>query len=145
MPTIKEAKIKIESRIENLDGAGLPEGDVERAEVATTGFYYFADGQVKLTYAEENEGGRVESEIFWSDGALVVRRSGAIKSEMIFKPGESHDSLYSVAAYSFDVTVKPRRMQVELLSDGGRIDLLYNMSIGGADKAVRMKIWIQTN
>ena len=145
MPTINEAKIKIESRIENLDGAGLPEGDVERAEVETSGFYYYSDDAVRLTYTEENEGGRAESEIIWHGGALTVKRSGAIRSEMVFKPGEVHQSLYSVSAYSFDVSVKPRRMQVELDAGGGKIDLLYNMTIGGADKAVRMKIWIQTN
>ena len=142
MTVINEVKIKIESTIENLDSAGLPEGDIERNAVEVCGFLRFSEGEVTLTYAEENEGGRAESEIVCKEGCVSVYRKGAIESELYFKEGESHSSIYSVPPYKFDATVTARRVRVDVNADGGKIDLLYNMKIGGAEKSTRMKIWI---
>ena len=73
---------------------------------------------------------------------MRVKRSGAIESDLYFKEGESHSSIYSVPPYKFDATGRARRIRTELNDCGGRIDLLYNMKIGGAEKSARMKIWI---
>ena len=142
MTKIFEVKIKIESSIENLDSAGLPEGDAEKNSSVAAGFYRFSDDEITLTYAEENEGGRAESEIVYKNGCVSVKRKGAIESELIFEEGKSHSSLYVVPPYKFDATVTAKRVRVSLNQDGGTIDLLYNMKIGGAEKSARMKIWI---
>ena len=62
MPKIREAKIKIESVIENLDSAGLPEGDAERNTSEVSGFIHYTDEGILLTYSEENEGAVVYSD-----------------------------------------------------------------------------------
>ena len=142
MTKIFEVKIKIESSIENLDAAGLPEGDIEKNSSVADGFYRFSDSEITLTYAEEGEGVRAESEITYNDGIVCVRRRGAIESELIFEEGKSHSSLYVVSPYKFDATVTAKRVRVNLNEDGGTLDLLYNMKIGGAEKSARMKIWI---
>ena len=142
MTKILEVKIKIESTIENLDASGLPEGDAERNSSVCDGFYRLTDGEVTLTYAENSEGGRAESEIICKNGGVTVKRRGAIESELYFEEGKSHSSLYSVPPYRFDATVTAKRVRVNLDADGGSIDLLYNMKIGGAEKSARMKIWI---
>lgn len=142
MTKISEVKIKIESTIENLDAAGLPEGDAERTSSICDGFYRFSDGEINLTYAEENEGGRAESEIICKDGCVIVKRKGAIESELYFEEGKSHSSIYSVPPYKFDATVRAKRVRIDLDVDGGALDLLYHMKIGGAEKSARMKIWI---
>lgn len=142
MTKIIEVKIKIESTIENLDPSGLPEGDVEKNSSVADGFYRYSDNEIVLTYAEENEGGRAESEIICKDGCVIVKRNGAIESELYFEEGVSHSSLYSVPPYKFDATVTAKRVRLNLSIDGGTVDLLYNMKIGGAEKSARMKIWI---
>lgn len=142
MVKITEVKIKIESSIENLDFSGLPDGDVERNVSEADGFYRFSEDEITLTYAEENEGGRAESEIIYKNGYVVVKRRGAIESELRFEEGVSHSSIYSVPPYKFDATVSAKRVRVGLTPDGGKIDLLYSMKIGGAEKNARMKIWI---
>lgn len=139
---ISKVKVKIESSIENLDAAGLPDGDVEKNVSEAEGFYRFDDGKAHLNYTEENEGGRCRTEISCLGGEVIVRRSGAIESEMRFFEGESHLSIYSIPPYRFDATVTAKRVRIELTEDGGGVDLLYNMKIGGADKSARMKIWI---
>ena len=145
MPKILEAKIRITSKIENLDEAGIPSGDPERTETEIAGFYYIDGENYRLTYLEESEGGKISSEVLSSGDVVCVRRRGAICSDFEFVKGVPHSSMYAMGQYKFDVKILPRRVDSALSESGGTIDLLYNMSIGGADKAVRMKIWIQTN
>ncbi len=139
--TILPCEVKIKSRIENLDSSGLPEGDIERTEAKAEGYYHYSsDGDIIITYSEENEGQRVESEIVCRGGSVTVRRQGATESEFMFSEGVLHRSLYRVPPYAFDAEIMPKRVRVTLCESGGGVDLFYNMKIGGADKAVRMTI-----
>ena len=141
----KSVKVKIESRIENLDEAGLSSGDIERSEVSLLGEMVSSDGGFLISYSEKTEGGEISSEVTVLDGFVRVSRRGAIESSFDFRRGVSHSSVYSMGGYKFDVKILPKRVDSTLGEDGGLVDLLYNMNIGGADKAVRMKIWIQMN
>ena len=145
MPTIKEVKIKIESIIDNLDSAGLPEGDSEKNLSEAIGFLRFDNGNATITYSEDGEGGHLESEIICDGGHVVVKRSGAIESCLDFKEGERSFSIYSVPPYKFDSEIFTKRIRADVNEDGGKIDLFYTMKIGGADKSARMKIWISLN
>ncbi len=137
-----EVKIKIDSSIENLGSAGLPEGEVEKSTEEAFGLYDYLGGDATLTYTVENESGKTGSQIICSGGGVIVKRFGAIESRLVFEEGKSHSSLYSVPPYRFDATVRAKRVRLSLNEDGGSIDLLYNMNIGGAEKSARMKIWI---
>lgn len=141
---INEVKIKIESVIENLDSAGLPDGESERSISECDGFLRYSDGEAVITYSESGEGGSVTSEIRYKDGETTVKRTGAIESELCFKEGVTHHSLYSVVPYKFDAEVYTRKIRASLDERGGTLNLFYNMKIGGAEKSARMKIWIQT-
>ncbi|MBP3401862.1 MAG: DUF1934 domain-containing protein [Clostridia bacterium] len=145
MTVIKEVKIKIESVIENLDSSGLVDGEAERNVNECEGFLRYSDGEAVITYSESGESGSVTSEIKYKDGEATVKRSGAIDSELYFKEGVTHRSIYSVVPYKFDAEVHTRRIRASLGECGGTLDLFYNMKIGGADKSARMKIWIQAN
>lgn len=144
MTVINEVKIKIESVIENLDSAGLPDGESEKSVSECEGFLRYSDGEAVITYSESGEGGSVTSEIRYKDGEATVKRTGAIESELCFREGATHHSLYSVVPYKFDAEVYTKKIRASLGECGGTLDLFYNMKIGGAEKSARMKIWIQT-
>ena len=139
---LKRVNLKVESFIDNLGPEGLPEGEPERTVSECLGFLRIFDGRISLTYTEQTEGGNIRSEIVCLDDRVFVTRSGAIESELCFAEGELHRSVYSIPPYRFDAEVETKRVRVEINQDGGRIDLLYNMTVGGAKKAARMKIWI---
>ena len=142
---IKEAKIKIESTIQNLDSVGLADGDPERTGTEGVGYYHFDKDKILITYCEDTEGGRVTSEIFVAGDAVRVKRSGAIESDMEIKEGFTDHSVYSIPPYKFDMEVVGKRVRSELSECGGRIDLRYSMKVGGAEKSAGMKIWILTD
>lgn len=139
---LKKVKLKIESVIENLSTAGLPEGEPEKTVSECFGSIRITDGRVSVTYTEKNEGGDVRSEIICINSSVTVIRSGAIESKFCFTEGETHHSIYSIPPYKFDAAVRAKRVRVDISESDGKIDLLYNMAIGGAEKAARMKIWI---
>ncbi len=143
MKRITEVKIKILSVIENLDSSGLCEGEAERSESEISGFYTYSDaGEITLSYSQTEEGATTVSLITVGEDFVKLKRDGAIKSEIVFREGETHESVYSVPPYSFDASVKTKRIRRSLELSGGSLDLLYAMRIGGADKSAKMKIWI---
>lgn len=138
-------KIKIESKIENLDEFGVPCGDIERSEQKMLGVMVECDDGFVLRYSESSESGEIATEVSVRGGFVRVARRGAIESSFDFRRGVEHSSVYSMGGYKFDVRILPRRVDTVIDGKGGLVDLFYNMNIGGADKAVRMKIWIQMN
>ena len=75
-----------------------------------------------------------------TEKGVRVKRVGAVKSDMYFEEGKSHDSIYEVTPYTFDVTVTTKKIRNGMTRESGRLDICYAMKIGGAEKAVRMKI-----
>lgn len=140
MNLIKEADVKVRSVIDNLDSAGLAEGDSEITESSAVGYLHVLDGVTLITYVEESEGSRVTTEVKCSGESVRVVRHGSIESDMELTVGSTHESLYAVGPYKFDVAVSAKKIRNSLGADGGRLDLIYDMKIGGAQKSVRMKI-----
>ena len=140
MAIIKEKRFKISSVIENLSSDGLPGTDVEKTEITPEGFLKIFDTGFEISYMEMTEGGKVVSDIIITEGAVDVKRRGAVESDMHFAEGVSHKSLYTVAPYSFDSEIVTRKIRNNMTRDGGRVDIFYNMRIGGAEKSVKMRI-----
>ena len=140
MAIIKEMKFYISSSIDNRTKEGLADGEPERNDITVEGFYKISDEGYEITYSEMTEGGKVVSDIIITSSSVTVKRRGAVESEMVFSEGLLHKSLYTVSPYSFDAEVLTKRIRNGLTKDGGRIDIFYNMKIGGADKAVKMRI-----
>ena len=142
MTTIREARIGVFSVIENLDSAGLTDGEPEKNESSFTGYLHVFDDAVLITYTETQDSATVTSEIKCEGNRVRVLRRGAIVSDMLFTEGEAHKSVYTVAPYSFDAEVTAKKVRCEIGKDGGKLHILYNMRIGGADKKCRMTITV---
>jgi len=140
MAIIKEKKLIISSVIENLLPSGLPDGEPEKTEISPEGFLKISDSEYEITYSEMTEGGKVVSAINVTSDSVRVKRVGAVESDMLFREGLTHTSLYSIPPYSFDSEIYTRKIRNNLTRDGGRIDIFYNMKIGGAEKQVKMRI-----
>jgi uncharacterized beta-barrel protein YwiB (DUF1934 family) len=136
----QSVKIRIYSRIDNLDDASLPCGDPEITESECDGVLDVCDGALTLTYDEVQDGGvAVACTIACEGGTVRVLRSGAISSELIFEEGKTQKSLYKIPPYAFDMTVRTKRVRGSLTSAEG-LSLIYSMEIGGAKKDCRMEI-----
>ena len=137
---IKEKKLKISSVIENLSPSGLPDAEPEKTEVSVDGFLKISEEGYEITYSEKTEGGKIVSVITVGEEGIRVKRVGAIESNMLFSEGLSHSSVYAMPPYSFDAVVTTKKIRNGLTRDGGRVDIFYDMLIGGAKKQVKMRI-----
>ena len=137
MAAIYDVNINMLSVI-STDGA--PGGDEDRTEGDHEGRLTVSEDRLVLTYSESTEGGKVFSEIHVLDGRVVVKRRGAILSDMVFAEGKRNTSVYSIPPHSFDMTVECRRLKIKLGEREGRVDMLYKMEIGGEARSARMRI-----
>ena len=132
--------LTVNSVIDNLSDSGLPEGDPEINIFTTDGALTVIDGGYLITFSEEQDGGTANTNLYVYESGVRLVKSGAITSEMCFAEGEVYNTLYCVGPYSFDMTVRTKKIRNTVTECGGDLQLIYTMNVGGQEKNVRMKI-----
>lgn len=141
MAFVKEVCVTVKSVIQNLDG-GIPYGEDEVTESIVFGFMKPTEGGFFLTYSEEADGGRTVSDVVTEGERVTVRRRGAVESEMVFCVGQTHTSVYEIPPYRFDMQVTATKIRNTLALGSGGLDLFYTMELGGAQKKVRLRLFV---
>ena len=103
----------------------------ETIELVTEGEMELRDGGWDIRYEESALTGlegvtttfRVEPE------QIILTRTGKLHSQMIFREGQTHESLYQMEFGALMISVCASRIFVQLDDDGGMIDLVYNIDI----------------
>ena len=132
--------VTVHSVIDNLDAEGIPEGEPEINIFTTDGGLSLTEDGYILTFSERDENGTAHSEMHIGPDTVTLKKSGTLNSEMHFTEGKSHNSLYRVGPYSFDMRVLTKKIRNTVTADGGEVQLIYSMCIGGMNKNARMKI-----
>ena len=110
----------------------------EVIELVTEGTMEFRDNGWDIAYEESALTGlegvtttfRVEKE------QITLTRTGKLNSQMIFRQGETHDSLYQMEFGTLMLTVEAKFMYFDILPDGGSIDLTYGISIENTEAGI---------
>jgi len=96
-----------------------------------------------LRYKEESEGGSVRTFITAGTEGIRLSRSGSIEWDVSFIPNEVSRTVYRIPPYAFDATVRTETARWTRLGSGHIIEFKYSMNIGGAEKAVKMKMTLK--
>ena len=136
----KNVRVTLRSIIDNLSETGLPTNDREEAESAADGTLSIGERGSVIDLTEDSEGGRINTRIEIVGDKIRVRRHGAIESDLLFSEGMAHSSVYGAPPYSFDTNIFTRRIRGGITEEGGKIDIFYDMEIGGAKKSVKMTV-----
>ena len=140
MANTKKCIFKITSNVINLDENGKPDGAPEKDEFSAEGSLKTDKNITVLSYKEIREGSSVSCEITVKDATVSVRRRGDVSCDMVFSAGKTHETLYRVPPFSFDMTIDTVRIENGISEENGSLSLLYDMTVGGAKKRCRMKI-----
>ena len=132
--------LTVNSVIDNLSDAGLPDGEPEINIFTTDGALSVYDSGYLLRFTEVQDGGEAHTNLYITKENVRLVKSGTITSEMRFSEGEIFNTLYCVGPYSFDMSVRTKKIRNSLTDEGGEIQLIYSMNVGGQKKNVRMKI-----
>ena len=136
---VKKARVSLTSIIDNLSDTGIPSGDSERSESSAVGAILSSVRGSVISFDESTEGGTVKTKIEILGSRVRVCRHGAIESDMLFSEGVAHRSVYSVPPYSFDASIFTRKIRGSIEEDG-KLEIFYDMEIGGAKKSVKMSL-----
>ena len=132
--------LTVNSVIDNLDDAGLTEGDPEINIFTTDGTLSVNDRLTKLVFTETVESECITSTIYVTEDGVRLFKRGAIEADMRFAEGACEKTIYRVGPYAFDMEITTKRIRCALDENGGELSLLYAMNVGGQDKNVKMKI-----
>lgn len=103
----------------------------ETIELVTTGTLEDAPNGWKLCYEESELTGLqgVHTTFLIQGDQITLSRTGKLNSEMIFRVGEPHDCLYRMEFGVLMLTVCATRVDANITSAGGTIDLRYSIEI----------------
>lgn len=110
----------------------------EVIRLTTEGTMEFRDGGWDIVYEESELTGLagVTTTFRVEPGKVTLERTGKLSSTMVFQEGVEHDSLYRMEFGALMLTVKATSVFFDLVSDGGTIDLVYNISIENTEAGV---------
>ncbi len=103
----------------------------EVIELTTDGTMEFTHGGWDISYEESELTGLagVTTTFRVEPGKVILTRKGALNSQMVFEEGQVHDSLYQMPFGALMLSVKASFVYFDIVSDGGTIDLSYDISI----------------
>jgi uncharacterized beta-barrel protein YwiB (DUF1934 family) len=108
-----------------------PGQDPEVIELVTEGTLEFCEGGWDICYEESDLTGLagVTTTFRVEQGKVILRRSGKLRSEMVFREGINHDSLYRMEFGALMLTVCAKQIEAEITQQGGTVDLVYSIEI----------------
>ena len=113
-----------------------PEMEPEVIELVTEGSLLWENGGWDISYEESDLTGLagVHTTFRVEPGQVTLRRTGKLQSEMVFREGVPHESLYQMDFGALLITVCAKQISAEIGSAGGTVDLIYSIEIeqGGA-------------
>ena len=101
------------------------------SELVTEGTMEFRDGGWDISYEESELTGLkgVTTTFRVEPGKVTLTRTGALKSQMVFQKGVSHESLYQMPFGVMLMSVCAKFLYYDIVPDGGFIDLVYSIVI----------------
>ena len=103
----------------------------EIIELVTAGTMEFRDGGWDICYEETELTGLagVTTTFRVEPGIVTLRRSGKLRSEMVFQQGVRHESLYQLDFGALLMAVTAKQVYFDIVPDGGVIDIVYSIEI----------------
>lgn len=89
---------------------------------------------VVLSYQEGEDSGLagVVTTLRVEPGQVVLERTGALSSRMVFEEGRAHRCAYTTPYGTIGMTVRTRKLHARLNSGGGEVTIDYDLELDGA-------------
>lgn len=108
-----------------------PGQEPDEIQLVTEGVLEQADDGWKLCYEESELTGLqgVSTTFILKEKEVTLSRTGKLNSQMVFREGVSHDSLYQMEFGALMLTVCATRVEANITPHGGVIDLRYRIAV----------------
>lgn len=108
-----------------------PEMEPEVIELTTEGELNWRDNGWEISYEESDLTGLAGAftTFFIEPGQVTLKRTGKLNSQMVFREGVPHESLYQMEFGALMITVCAKQISAQIGLNGGTVDLLYSIEI----------------
>ena len=115
-----------------------PGQEPEIIELVTEGTMEFKDGGWDISYEESALTGLegVTTTFRVEPGTVILTRTGKLNSQMVFRKGIPHESLYQMEFGALMITVEATFLYFDIIPEGGSIDLTYAINIENTEAGV---------
>lgn len=112
--------------------------DPETIELTTEGTLTQSQSGWEIAYEESDMTGMegVKTTFCIEPGQITLRRTGKLRSEMVFREGVPHESLYQLDFGALLLTVCARQISASIGPKGGSVDLIYDIEIEQAGNGI---------
>ena len=119
------------------------EQEPDVVELTTEASLTGEDGVLFLRYPESDLTGLKGTDTTFElhSDKVILRRTGAVSSEMIFVSGEVHQSLYNTEEGALLITVRTTAVEDEMTLSGGSLHVSYEITIEGLGTG-RIEYWL---
>lgn len=124
--------IPVQLRIEGRQYYDGQEPDV--IELVTEGTLEHEKNVWVITYEESDLTGLAGVTTAFRVGprGVALKRTGRLQSQMIFREGVRHESLYQMEFGALMIAVQAQKIQTDLTEAGGTVDITYTIEIENA-------------
>ncbi len=108
-----------------------PDQEPETIELVTDGTLEAIDGGWNICYDETDLTGLegVQTTFRLEPGQVTLERTGKLHSQMIFREGMVHESLYQMEFGVLMLTICAKQIQAEITRQGGTVDMVYSIAV----------------
>ena len=105
--------------------------DPDTIELITEGTLEQTEGGWEISYQETALTGMegVSTTFRVEPDKIILTRTGKLNSQMIFREGEVHESLYQMEFGALMISVMAAKIRWNITEKGGTVDLLYAIEI----------------
>ena len=120
------------------------DGEQNVIEETALGSFREKNGKQYITYQTEatDESESVSSILILDGDSLTIRRRGSTSSSMIYRAGHRHSFPYATPYGTIDMELETDRLISYLSEHGGKIELVYTLTIQGEKYLNNMKITV---
>ena len=121
--------------------------ETEKMEFMTDGAFYFKNGSYYILYDEKEEMGMANCSVTIkaSSEEVTIKRKGYFSTNMLYKTGEATEFLYNTPYGKFPVILTTQEIKNNLNIMGGRIEILYCISISNEDNYHSLTVDVKPN
>lgn len=115
-----------------------PDQQPEVIELVTDGTLELRDGGWDICYEESELTGLagVTTTFRLEPGQVTLERKGKLSSQMVFRQGIPHESLYQMEFGALMLTVCAQMIEASIDDNGGTVDLQYIVAIENSDAGI---------
>lgn len=112
-----------------------PGQEPEVIELVTEGQMEFRDNGWDISYQESDLTGLtgVTTTFRIEAGQVTLTRTGGLHSQMVFRQGVPHESLYQMPFGALMISVCASQVMFDITPEGGFVDLVYSIEIENSE------------